>query len=146
MRKIMCAILVIALAMTLASCSTQTQFCLLNDEECITRISITEVSYNTDTGLIQAEIKEINDIERFMKDFRKVKCRGINYGSPPMLVYEGETAEVIKIEYANGEYDLIDSFGQAEYRVETNPGLDLFGFFVFEEETFRALISRYLEE
>lgn len=53
--------------------------------------------------------------------------------------------EVIKIEYKNGAYELINWNGQSEYRVDR--GFKWYaGFYVFDENEFQRLIEVLLSQ
>ncbi len=81
-------------------------------------------------------LAQISDYETFID--RLVNLRhSVNWGDPKVM-YEGYT--VIRIDFRNGDYDLIHHNAQVFHRSGNNNT----GFFVFNEKQFTALISEYI--
>ena len=81
-------------------------------------------------------LAEVSDIEVFIDRLNSMK-HSINRGEPYVL-YEQYT--VIRIDYNNGDYDLIHQYAQSfesDGKVRT-------GYFLFNEEEFNALLSDYI--
>ena len=79
---------------------------------------------------------EITDRSAFIEQLNNLK-HFVNWGEPSQLdiVYV-----VIRIDYLNGDYDLIYSNAQCFNRSRVNQN----GYFFFDEEQFNLLISHYL--
>ena len=80
-------------------------------------------------------LSEISDYTVFVDRLNSVK-HSVNWGDPYQLDVE---YVVIKINYHNGDYDLIHSDAQWFNRSGTNQ----VGYFFFDEEQFNTLISDY---
>lgn len=83
-------------------------------------------------------LSEITDLDAFVKKLNKVK-HSTNWGDPYVLRVE---YTVIKIEYVNGDYDLIYNNAQWFNR----SGRNNTGYFCFDKDEFDALIHEYLPE
>lgn len=79
---------------------------------------------------------EIPDEESFVKELLDVECR-VNWGEPLQL-REGYVA--IRIEYINGDYDLLHSEAQWKNR----EGVNNYGFFFFDKTEFDNLIDEWM--
>ena len=81
-------------------------------------------------------LTQIEDHKSFAKELQNVKHH-VNWGDPGVL-WSGYT--VIKIDYSNGDYDLIYHNAQWFHRSgKTNNG-----YFFFDEKQMNDLISKYL--
>ena len=83
-------------------------------------------------------IEQVSDYSTFVNNLNKVEQSII--GSPPPVLNENDT--VIKIDYLNGDYDLIHQDAQCFCRSGQIEG----GHYFFEDDQFNALISGYLAE
>ena len=85
------------------------------------------------------EICEISDKEAFLTDFYAVRCNRI-FDDPHLIP---ANAIVVRIEYVNGDYELINYSGQIRvYEGEILP----YGFFYLNYESFDQLLEKYLPE
>ena len=80
---------------------------------------------------------EISDLETFVEKLNKIE-HSVNGGDPGVLL---EQYTVIRIEYHNGDSELIYPNAQWFYR----SGEHSYGFFFFDEEQFKSLIAEYAE-
>lgn len=78
---------------------------------------------------------EIPNNSVFVEDLIGIK-HTVNWGDP-MQMDVGYT--VIRIDYLNGDYDLIHSNAQCFHR----SGVNQYGYFFFDKEQFNALITKY---
>lgn len=111
----------------------------------ISAVYIVTISFDEEDELMETELTEIEDIGEFLKDFRSLDCYEW-FGDPrdPMVDFNEDV--VIKTCYDNGDYELINWCGQAEYIASEND-LDYYaGFNVFDEEPFELFLADYLED
>ena len=83
-------------------------------------------------------LSQIPDQDAFVSRLNKVK-HSVNWGDPQQLDIQ---YIVIKIEYRNGDFDLIHSDAQWFNR----SGVNQYGYFFFDDEQFISLISDYINE
>lgn len=83
-------------------------------------------------------LSEITDSKTFANRLNEVS-HSVNWGDPTTF-YEEFT--VIKINYMNGDYDLVHWYAQLFKRA----GAYKTGYFFFDEKEFDSLISDYLQE
>lgn len=83
-------------------------------------------------------LAQISDIEAFVSRLNKVN-HSVNWVDPGVMP---EEYAVIKINYKNGDYDLLYRNAQTYKRV----GIYQTGYFFFDEKEFDSLISDYLQE
>lgn len=83
-------------------------------------------------------LAEVSDHSYFIDRLKSIKTTFM-WGEPFVLEI-GFT--VIRIEYLNGDYDLIDSYVQSKKRGDEK----LSGRLIFDKEQFEALISEYVTE
>lgn len=81
-------------------------------------------------------LSDISDYKTFVSELNKVR-RSVNWGDPRQMYAE---YIVIRIEYHNGDFDLLHPDAQCFNRSGTNN----YGFFFFDDEQFNVLISDYL--
>lgn len=81
---------------------------------------------------------EIEDIPAFVEQLESVE-HSVNWGDPRPL---GTDCIVIRIEYQNGDYDLLHEDAQSFHRSGQNNS----GFFFFDDNQFQNLISEYLPQ
>ena len=83
-------------------------------------------------------LAQITDKATFVDRLNKVET-SINWGEPRILNMQ---ELVIRIEYFNGDYDLMNWRAQNFY----HSGTIQIGYFVFDDEEFNALISDYMPQ
>ena len=115
-----------------------------NPEEDIIEVSIVTVYYDEDGKAALNEIRKVDDIEQFIKDFRAVGCYGkISEPGFDVLDEVDESTKLIKITYVNGDFELIGYHGTGL----TEPGEDeieyLTGFTRFNNEQLNELMEKY---
>lgn len=124
----------------LFSCRNKDSYDFLHDTSEIESIAIVNISVKNDGSITEKEQTVISDIDSFLDDFLAIDC--FVWLSDPIGI--SETCKfAIKIIYQNGEYELIDWNGQAEYTA--NKGFrNYVGYRTFDEQQFRKLIDNYL--
>lgn len=83
-------------------------------------------------------LSQISNIEKFVKRLNEID-HSVNWGDPRQF-YIGYV--VIRIEYHNGDFDLIHKDAQWF----NTSGKNNYGFFFFDDEQFEALISDYKDD
>lgn len=83
-------------------------------------------------------LAQIDDLEAFVKRLNSVK-HSVNWGDPRQL---DEGYVVVRVDYSNGDFDLIHPDAQWFHKNGTNN----YGYFFFDDEQFEALISDYVSE
>lgn len=83
-------------------------------------------------------LADIVDQSTFIKRLNDLK-HSVNWGDPTVL---GEGYIVIKIDYLNGDYDLVNYYAQFFHR----KGVNNSGHFFFDKDEFDLLISDYVKE
>ena len=133
--------LIVFLSLLFISCSVEEDYQFLCSPEDI--ISISVVSLSDENGeIVQNELNVIDNLDAFLNDFQSIHCRGVYGGSPSGVIIENSREVVIKILYSNDEYEFINWRGQAKYTQEK--GFRFYaGFYVFDQEEFKALIEKY---
>ena len=82
-------------------------------------------------------IYEANDYHMFVSQLNQLK-HSVNWGDPGLLK---EGYVVIKIDYLNGDYDLLYKNAQWFHRAGVNQN----GYFFFDEDQFSEFVLRYIE-
>ncbi|MBQ2815581.1 MAG: hypothetical protein IJE65_02820 [Clostridia bacterium] len=142
MKKIAFVLEIILMLFCFVSCRHAKTYNLLNPIDKIDSISIVTVSFNEDSDIVQTEVKKIEDIRSFLNELSNIDCYTF-YGDPRGLTNEGEEDTVIKICYKNGEYEMINWSGQANYTIKR--GFRFYaGYSIFDEDQFELLLSKYL--
>lgn len=142
MKKVIVTLEIILTLFCFASCRQAKTYSLLNPGDEIDSISIVTVSFNDDSDIVQTEMKKVEDVQVFLNEFSNIDCYTF-YGDPRGLTNEGEEDTVIKICYKNGEYEMINWSGQANYTIKR--GFRFYaGYSVFNEEQFELLLSEYI--
>ena len=142
MKKVIVTLEIILILFCFASCRQAKTYSLLNPGDEIDSISIVTVSFNDDSDIVQTEMKKVEDVQVFLNEFSNIDCYTF-YGDPRGLTNEGEEDTVIKICYKNGEYEMINWSGQANYTIKR--GFRFYaGYSVFNEEQFELLLSEYI--
>lgn len=140
MRKTVSLLCILCILISLSSCGLvgdQQYYCDVDEVESVQIVKLDEYvegEYRYEYELLS----EISDVQTFISRLNKLK-HSVNWGEP-MTMYTGDV--VIKIDYRNGDFDLIHSFSQLFSRSgEINQG-----YFVFRKEPFESLISDYIAE
>ena len=81
-------------------------------------------------------ISQISDCETFVSQLNKVD-HSVNWGEPRQMDVQ---YIVIKIDYDNGDFDLLHPYAQCFNR----SGSNRYGYFFFDVEQFNSLISDYI--
>lgn len=139
------SIIILVFSLLCASCRHRETYKFLYGQDTISSISIVNISFpegwKKTKEIIHTEISTIDNFPLFLKDFHNVDCYTY-FGDPTGVTEEGISAIVIRIIYNNGDYELINYCGQAEY-TNTN-GLNFYaGFSVFDKDQFDQLIDKY---
>lgn len=144
MRKLFCTLVILLAAVTLSSCRHAEEYQLLHLTGEISSVSIATVSFD-ENGRLSCEDKlTIADVDAFMHDFRSIECYTY-YGDPIGISVEHAGADVIRITYLNGDYELICWNGQAEYAPAR--GLrNYVGYSTFDQTQFECLIEKLLAQ
>lgn len=143
MKKVLLPV-AMACLLLLVSCRNSEAYEFLNPTHEIAEITIVNILFGENCDLIEAEIKKIEDTSTFLKDFQKVNCYTY-FGDPIGVTPEGVEDTVIKISYANGEYELINWNGQSKYTAEK--GFNYYaGYSTFDEQQFESLMAKNLLE
>lgn len=83
-------------------------------------------------------LSQITDIETFVLHLNELD-HSVNWGDPRQMDVQ---YIVIKIDYSNGDFDLIHPDAQCFNR----SGVNQYGYFFFNDEQFHSLISDYVNE
>ena len=140
MRKTVSLLCILCILISLSSCGLvgdQQYYCDVDEVESVQIVRLDEYvegEYRYEYELLS----EISDVQTFISRLNKLK-HSVNWGDP-MPMYTGDV--VIKIDYRNGDYDLLRSNAQWFNR----SGINNYGYFFFREEPFESLISDYIAE
>ena len=142
MKKIATLFIAILCLTLLIGCTGSAPYEMLHNSSEIEAIYIVEiiknVMYDPEAQEWTLEtIGEITEIEAFVAELTALKTTFVN---PPETPIAGMT--MIKIEYANGDYELIGSTVQRDYRPDGTGGGSQN---VFDEEEYNTLIQRYMK-
>ncbi len=138
MRRILFAIC-IALLLLCCSCGLFSPQRYVCDVENVASIQIVRIDNieKGQNGFEYTVLSQIPDCETFVRNLNEVK-HSVNWGDPyPMEVYN----VVVKIEYNNGDFDLIHPDSQ----YFSKAGNISTGYFFFDDEQFNDLISSYYD-
>lgn len=83
-------------------------------------------------------LSQITDFETFVSHLNELD-QSVNWGDPRQMDVQ---YIVIKIDYSNGDFDLIHPDAQCFNR----SGVNQYGYFFFDDEQFHSLISDYINE
>lgn len=83
-------------------------------------------------------LSQISNYETFVSHLNELD-HSVNWGDPRQMDVQ---YIVIKIDYSNGDFDLIHPDAQCFNRSGSNQ----YGYFFFDDEQFNSLISDYIEE
>lgn len=140
MKRIQPLILTIILMSLCCSCGLigdQEYVCKVEDVAFVQIVSLDKY-VNGEYRYEYTVLSQIDDFESFINRLNGVK-HSVNWGDPRQME-EGYIA--IRIEYQNGDFDLLHSDAQWFNRDGTNNS----GYFFFDDEQFDALISDYMAE
>ena len=135
----------IFLLLTLMGCNLSVNYSFLQDMSNIDNIKIVEVGdLKKDEKIPEIKvIVVIEDQRAFLDEFVELECQKLF--DDPTGVCVGDTA--IKIEYKNGDYELISENGQAEYCYsEYYEGMfynQHTGWYYFDREEIQAFINKW---
>ena len=137
-RAFMCTMLSI-LVLLFCGCLTGREYYFLQEKSNISSIQIVSLDESKDENgaPVQTLLYEIKDIERFLSDFCAMDCQSVSPPSEPISTI------LIKIIYSDGEYELIDYYGQSNFR--DGYFYTYSGYYCFDQEQFDALILKYAE-
>ena len=134
--------IVLSLLCMLCSCNVRRSYNYMNDKEDIVEISLVSLHFAfNDVIEYTNNVKEIDDIEKFLNDFEKLEC--YQWFGDPLGFWEENGDEgmiVIKFVYSNGDYELVGWDACARYTTEKGLG-NHNGFRIFEEEQFNEFIQ-----
>jgi len=142
-KYILCICFIIIIALSFSGCfslfsSTSNRY--MDDESNITSIEVVKLGeFNQNNYKFNEEsvLFKVENLKQFCEDFSKVS-RSTNNGDPRSL-YTGDI--VIKIVYSNENYELISFTAQSRYYTERHRN----GYNFFNEDEFKALISKYAQ-
>lgn len=140
MKKLTAALLLVVLMLLCCSCGlfgNQEYFCKVEDVASVQIVRLdkyVEGEYQYDYTVLS----QIDDFESFVNRLNDMK-HSANWGDPRQME---EGYIVARIEYSNGDFDLIHSDAQCFNR----DGINNYGYFFFDDEQFEALISDYTAE
>ncbi len=152
MKKLFSVILIIASILALSSCAFlfggnyttpslfSKKYDFMYSEEEISRVSLVALRFKSTGGLVQSVVLTVDDTESFLSSFKKIDCDEMDYKCD--VAIEGKDDLVFKIEYKNGDFELINHCGQACY-TSTSGFVRNYGSFILDETEFENLISRY---
>lgn len=138
MKKVIILLLCIILVLLCCSCGffgDQKYVCDLKEVESIQIVRLdkyVEGEYRYEYTILS----EISDTETFVNCLNEVD-HSVNWGEPSQLDIQ---YIVIKIDYHNGDYDLVHPDAQWFHR----NGKNNYGYFFFDDNQFHSLISNYV--
>lgn len=140
MRKIGSVLIIFFVILCLTCCSaTVAPYEFLYTPEEIISIEIVAVGEEFIDGVIEhSTICKIEDTEKFINEFYQLDCY-MHFTDPEEL---GTNVVSIKLNYKDGEYELISAEGQARYTKERQFQYYK-GYRYFDQEQFDNLISKY---
>lgn len=140
-----CLVIIITLScLHFGACRRRETYRFLNATDKIANISIVTISFDENGRIEQTEVQRVDDIDGFLNDFRSVACYTY-FGDPIGVTQKGIEDTVIRVQYTNDEYELINWKGQSEYTQER--GFSYYaGFNVFDEKQFESLIEAYFPQ
>ena len=113
--------------------------------ENMVEISIVYISADENGGAALDEIRNVDDREQFIKDFRAVECLP-KFGEPStenvLDNLDGPT-KIIRILYDNGDFELIGHNGESRCKQGESPIPYYENFYEINEEQFNQLVEKY---
>ena len=140
MKKIMCFVLTAILMLLCCSCGlfgVQKYVCKAKDVASVQIVRLdkyVEGEYRYEYTVLS----QVEDVEPFVEQLNDIK-HSVNWGDPRQM---DEGYVVIRIDYLNGNFDLVHPDAQCFNKNGTNN----YGYFFFDNEQFDALISGYISE
>ena len=139
--KLILSLLVLHITFTLlCSCglvSPQKYSCDVNEVETINIVMLNEY-VKDDYSYKYTVLSQISDCSTFVDQLSKVD-HTVNWGDPRQLQVQ---CVAIRIDYLNGDFDLIQPDAQIFNRSEVNQ----YGYYFFDDEQFDKLIADYVTE
>ena len=140
MKKVICSIMLSILMLLFCSCG------LFGDQEYVCKVEdVASVQIVRLDKYVQGEyryeytvLSQIDDFDDFVGRLNAVK-HSVNWGDPQQM---DESYVVVRIEYLNGDFDLIHPDAQYFNKNGTNN----YGYFFFDDEQFETLLSDYMPE
>lgn len=133
-----------ALSRMITCSNNKVEYQFMNEKSEIVAIEIVEVGeryIENNVAVGPPELKtvcSVSQMEEFIGELLKVDCYK-NYGDPTGI-YQDTVA--IKISYSNGDYELIEANGQAEYKY--NKDYQQYkGAYMFDKDEFELLINKF---
>ena len=142
MKKAIAFLIIISALLSLVSCgSRKITYILRQSDDNIEKISIIILKKNDE----YSEYAVVEDISKFLKDFRKVECEICTLPLSPIFLYPDDQGwYVIKIKYLNGDYELIHWSAQEKYYADEDRYAPS-GYVSFDEDGYRMLVERYIK-
>ena len=116
----------------------------MHDTQDIVEVHIATFYWDDQRNVCHDEIKKIDDIDAFLRDFNELNCYKWQ-GDPRGLSKENEGNYIIKFLYSNGDYELIDWHGIAKYTTSDDRLRNYRGYRRFDEAQFKNFVQGYLE-
>ena len=138
MKRIICFLLIAILMLLCCSCGLfgdQKYVCKAEDVASVQIVRLdkyVEGEYRYEYTVLS----QVEDVESFVEQLNGIKS-SVNWGDPRQME---EGYVVIRIDYANGNFDIVHPDAQCFHRNGTNN----YGYFFFDDEQFDALISGYI--
>ena len=143
MKRVILFIQACLLGIVFTACRLTVEYPLLHETSQISGITIVSVGFDNEGKFSQSEICTVSDIDEFILRFRDVTCYSL-FGDPTGLAPDEEDATVIKIAYDNGEYELINYYGESWFTHER--GFQYYkGYYSFDKDQFAELIQTYID-
>ena len=140
MKRIIHFVLSLTLVFLFCSCGLfgdQTYVCKVEDVASIQIVRLDKY-VQEDYRFEYTVLSQIDDFHDFVGRLNAIK-HSVNWGDPRTMY---ESYVVVRIEYINGDFDLLHPDAQCFYKNGTNN----YGYFFFDDEQFEALISDYMPE
>jgi hypothetical protein len=140
MKKMICFVLTAVLTLFCCSCGffgPQRYLCEVEEVESVQIIRLdkyVEGEYRYEYTVLA----QVEDVESFVGQLNDIK-HSVNWGEPSQM---DEGYVVVRVDYSNGDFDLIYPNAQCFHKNGTNN----YGYFFFNDEQFDALISCYVSE
>ncbi len=138
MKKIMCFVLTAILMLLCCSCGLfgdQKYVCKAKDVASVQIVRLdkyVEGEYRYEYTVLS----QVEDVESFVEQLNRIK-HSVNWGDPRQM---NEGYVVMRIDYSNGNFDLVHPDAQCFHKNGTNN----YGYFFFDDEQFETLISDYM--
>ena len=139
MKKSIISLFLICIILMFSGCYLNVKYIFMNDTSEITSIEIVmlyepEVK---DTGFREEVIAVVENTDDFIQTFSKIHCERI-IGQPVSMFPD---TVVVRITYANGDYELINYDAQLHCYSDRNSWQH--GFYELDKQEFKELIKQY---